>query len=515
MQTGEILWLAFVLLAVLGGLVALGVGHKRWNIGTVVAGILVLLAAATFLYLAARLAERDRSWKRRIDDYVARIEKATDDRQPVAGGAGWEEGPESLAKLQVRRDRWRRGLDRVDTWRGRVWQNASFQPPKDDASSGRVELAAEKDAEDSPPIGIGAHVFLFDAIPYEEGGAYIGEFIVQSTAYDQGTKRHTLTVAQSAPRDAYDAKVLERPHDAVTVFEELPVDRWLAFYRTRKTVADDAGEPLPRTDKEDADKVQELLESSPEVGTLVEQFVETFRQHEEEVPKDEWPDAEKQAIEQPGTLWAEVEFTKPHSFRAAAEPAPADGEAAAAAAVEDGPRQDYESGDRAEFDLGTAVDLRDTHEAVEIQRVIRRRPLTDALTLLHGGRPGGQAEAGDPADVDGTATLLRLLQNELAALERSNRQLEAAQQAATANTEDEMKVVRDLTQDLETWKRDAEAAGDLADGFQRQLDTTTRALTAAEAAIVARGRELAAAMTRLAAEIDRVAPPPERRAAVP
>jgi hypothetical protein len=43
----------------------------------------------------------------------------------------------------------------------------------------------------------------------------------------------------------------------------------------------------------------------------------------------------------------------------------------------------------------------------------------------------------------------------------------------------------------------------------------TRALQAAEAAIVGNGRELTTAMDRLAREIDLMAPPPERRAARP
>jgi hypothetical protein len=220
-----------------------------------------------------------------------------------------------------------------------------------------------------------------------------------------------------------------------------------------------------------------------------------------------------EATDKPGTVWAEVEFTKPHSFRA-------DG---AAPAADGGPKQDFEPGERMEFDLQTARDLEDDRGVAAIRRVFRRRPLTDALTLLHGARAPG----GDGVAVEGTATLLSILRAELAALERSNSRLEASTKAAQANTEDEMKVVNELRRDLtgtdaagkvvdaNHWRHDVEEAERLAAAFQRELDATTRALRSAEAAIVERGRELTALTTRLAREIDRVAPPPDRRAAKP
>lgn len=513
MQPQETILLAVLFVVLLGGLVSLGIGHRRWSIGTVVAGFLVLLAAVTYLYFAAQLAHRERAWARKVADYQARLAKAEHDRQGDPRAEGWEEGPESLGRLRSKRDRWRRGLDRIDTWRDRHWDKASFQPPKDDASPGRIELAAEGNAEDSPPIGVGAHVFLFDMAPFEEGGVYLGEFLVQATAFDEAGKRHVLTVVQTSPRDAYDTQVLRAPHDSVTVYETLPVDRWLAFYRSRERRIDDAEAIEP--DKQDPDKIREVLESSPQVGSLVQRFVDTFRQHEKDVPRDEWKSAEvaAEAADKPGTVWAEVEFTKPHSFLAEG----------AAAAADSGPKQDFEPGERMEFDLQTARDLEDDRSVATIRRVFRRRPLTDALTLLHGARSPG----GDGVAVEGTATLLSILRDELAALERSNARLKASIDAAQANTDDEKKVVNELRRDLtgtdaagkvvdaNHWRHDVEEAERLAAAFQRELDATDRALREAEAAIVERGRELTALTTRLTLEIDRVAPPPERRAAKP
>lgn len=519
MQIVDILVLATVALVLLGGLVALGLGHRRWSIGTVVAGFLVLLSAATFLYLAARIAQRDRAWKQKIDDLEARLAKAEHDRTPDPRSAGWEEGPNSLARLRDRRDRWRRGLDRIDTWRGRIWQNASFQPPKDDTSTGTVALAEQTNTADSPPLHAGSLVFLFDSIPFEEGGAYIGEFRIEKTGFDEATKRHILTVVQTAPRDEYDAKVLALPHDSVIVFEDLPVDRWLAFYSSPELAADDERGVLPEAVKDDAGKVRELLESSTEVKQLVQRFVETFEQHEQDVPKDEWERAEQQAAEEPGTLWAEVTFTKPFSLGGGdARPAPkaeaavpdAESDAAAEAAGSEGPTEpQYAPGDRATFDLQTAVELRDRDDVATIERVFRRRPLTDAMMILHGGA------SADGVATTGTPALVRLIRAEIAALERSNEQLRTARKAAVANTEDERKVAGELERDLASWRRDVGAAGDLAAALQRELDRIRRALRDAEAAIVSQGRELTTAIDRVAREIDLVAPPPERRAARP
>lgn len=547
MQIVDILVLATVALVLLGGLVALALGHRAWSIGTVVAGFLVLLSAAAFLALGARIAARDRAWKGEVATLEAQLAKAEHDRAAGPGAAGWQEGPDSLRRLRERRDRWRRGRDRIDTWRGRVWEGASFRPPKDDASPGIVALApieprpaaapdAAPDAKaaDPPaptsPIGKGALVFLFDAAPFEDGGAYLGEFRVTDTTFDAAEKRWVLSVVPTAPRDAYDARVLAEPHEAVTVFEDLPVDRWLAFYRSPGPEAAPDEGVRPEAVKEDADKVRGLLESSPEVKELVARFVETFRQHEADVPKDAWEDAVQEAAAEPGTLWAEVTFTKSHSFPngAAAAPGPAETpgeppadaapseEPGAEAAPESAPASEpvpggaYAPGSRATFDLQTAIDLRDAAVAT-IDRVFRRRPLTDAMTLLHGHG------AGDPAvgAIGGTPLLRQLLQDEIAALERSNERLRTARAAALANTEDERRVAGELEQDLASWRRDVEAAGALAAALERELAATGRRLSAAEEAIVRRGRDLAAAVDTLAREIDRVAPPPERRAARP
>ncbi|MGI9177671.1 MAG: hypothetical protein ACR2IT_07430, partial [Pirellulales bacterium] len=58
--------LGLIALVLLGGLIAFGVGHKRWSWGTVAAAFLVLLSAAGYLYVASRMAAYEWSWTKSV-----------------------------------------------------------------------------------------------------------------------------------------------------------------------------------------------------------------------------------------------------------------------------------------------------------------------------------------------------------------------------------------------------------------------------------------------------------------
>jgi hypothetical protein len=63
----NVILLAVIGLVLLAGLVAVLVGNRGWSWGTVVAAVLLLLSAGGYLYLAARLAERERAWRAKVD----------------------------------------------------------------------------------------------------------------------------------------------------------------------------------------------------------------------------------------------------------------------------------------------------------------------------------------------------------------------------------------------------------------------------------------------------------------
>ena len=118
----NILVLAAIGLLVLVGLIAVGLGHKRWNWGTVAAAFLVLLSVTAYLYLAARVAARDRDWMQAVQRYETNIARARDALEPSRrGGLVPIAGQTSLTALEADRDRWRRSLSRVETWRSPGW----------------------------------------------------------------------------------------------------------------------------------------------------------------------------------------------------------------------------------------------------------------------------------------------------------------------------------------------------------------------------------------------------------
>ena len=510
----EIAVLAAIGLLLLGGLVAFAVGNRGWSIGTVVAALLVLLATGGFLYLGARLAARDAAWAKAVSDLEQRLARARDGLGPTADGR-LEPLPDvkSVAILREERDRWSRAAATVETWRNRYWSNASYEPDGGDGPriGARIVVprpprppapaAAGADpnqpapAPQPPLLAAGAMIFLFDESPLAEGGRYLGAFTVREAAFDAGIDSQVLTATFVGEPNERERKVLSEPHGPVTIYDELPVDRWIAFFRLNP--ATDAANANGVTARDDVAAQFDGIDDD-DVRALVQAFVERFEQHESEVSEAEWPAALQQLSEGavvPGSFWATVEFTKSHTFAGGAGSA----------------SREFTAGDKAEFDLATALELRD-RDLVKVLRVVRRRPLSDALAAIYGTQVGPVAEQGDAGSqrTDGAIALLRQLRSELVVIDTAAQRLDQALAATTANTEATTVVVQELTEDLGSWERDATAATGVADAFATSIDTTTRQREQADQAVVTLGRELAAMLARLTGEIDRVAPAPGR-----
>jgi hypothetical protein len=505
----NILVLAAIGLLVLVGLIAVGLGHKRWNWGTVAAAFLVLLSVTAYLYLAARVAARDRDWMQAVQRYETNIARARDALEPSRrGGLVPIAGQTSLTALEADRDRWRRSLSRVETWRSPGWENASFAPPKDAAATGQIDLPAEGNDGKSEPLQPGAHVFVFDMATLEDGGRYLGEFRITAVKYDEGSKRWSLTVAHTAAPDKADAEALAGRHDAVAVFEDLPVDRWLAFYRTKQDAeaAAPAEGVMPEPVKTPLEQVEATLKPDGDVGRLVQEFIESFKTHEEVVPEDEWATVTagvEQGTVLPGTYWGVVEFRGTHTFAAA-------GAGDEESEESDGIKRDYEAGEQAELDLATALELQKAEKA-KLVKLIRRRPLSDALARLHGA-PVMAGAAGAPGiRADGVAGIAERLRAEVADLARAEQQLTTSLESVKTGVTQANDVAGQLREDLESWNRDAAEATRLAGAFEQQLQQVAAAHTDAERQVVELGRDLTAVIARLSAEIDRVAPPPAPR----
>jgi len=481
----EIALLALIPLVLLAGLVLFALGRKGWHWGTITAAILVLLIATGFTFLAAMLAERERGWRAIVGDYRSKLASERDALVP--GGEGLlvpDRNRKSLEALAAERARWRRVRDRIETWRGRYWDKAAFDPPRVAADGtvtpGRVSI----EDVDKLTINPGAELYLFDAAPVEENGRFLGAFAV--TAVDG----NVLSIVPALTPTAADAALWQAGREEVTVYEDLPVDRWMAFHRTVPEAEAETG-PAATPEERKADP-EEMLKH-------LEGRLEEVRQHAEPVAEEEWPkliEGLRSRSILPGTYWAKVEFKESHTLpRTGSEPV------------------EFEAGQTAMFDLETAQKLADDGAAT-IRAVERRRPLADAQTALRGG-DYQFAGAGDAADrptvrIEGVGFIRRMLEADIATITATTEKLKAAKKEADSQLELHKREAVDLDDDLAKWRSDAEAAARVADRFAARVAGAGTELAAVETAIVELGREFAGASALLVGAIDERAPPPVR-----
>ncbi|MBM4021673.1 MAG: hypothetical protein FJ284_05410 [Planctomycetes bacterium] len=552
MSTSAIIVLSLVSLLLLMALVAFGLGHKRWSWVSVAASFLVALTLAGYVYLVARLLDFEWKWVQVARATQLKIHEVRDALRPstepdrVGRLAPIDDG-KSIADLRLERDRWERAVERIDNWRGRHWEKASFRPPTAETPTGTIDLppralrqgggeAAEPAgdglvppiagevappadgdvappaepggvvaAKAGPPLDPGATVYVFDDAPSKDGGLYLGAFLVESAAADDPTGRMTLTVEPLAPPDEYDRAAWSRASDSVTVYDGLPTDRWLAFSKVTRLGSTTTPEDqvAPRPAKKSTDDLAEL--NVPEIYLAeVERHVIAARDasQDEIVPKEDWStlkDAVASGECLPGEAWAEVVFKDQ------------DGLDAFLGLERDSIEEDEDSL-AAEVELGKAFELQDEEKAT-IRKVFRRRRLIDAATMVHGSVvPGGEAAGGDVM-ADGLAALMRLMRQEIAALEAANDRLAQGQKNVTSEQDIVRRQVDELGGDLVKWERDVAASTKLAEAFEAEKKRAASRLQAAEEAVVRLGRELDAAVSAAVRTIDQAAPPANRGAA--
>ncbi len=544
MSAIEIAIVAALALLLLTTLVAFGVGHGRWSIVSTVAAFLVALTIPAFLYFAAQLVHHEWRWAqatRRVEQKLARVRDALEPRPTEDGSIRLEKVPEMLSIRELRQevDRWTRALTRVDTWRGRSWSRASFTPPPADDKTGKLSLPPPRlaraagggadDADEDPadgeppadgaappqpvgrPLDPGTLVYVFDDAPFsgeDGGGRYLGGFLVETVVEDAAGSIE-LTVRQLAPRDTTDARNWSRAYDSVTVYTELPSDRWLAFSETSAAdtlPADDAGDDPAVQDRRTAPQPRKRLEEA--LNELVpEPFRADVGRHalsaadvREAIDKEKWPEI-RVALEAgtflPGEYWAEATFNDRVDLEEFLKVGPDD--------------LGDDAGLSIEVDLGSAFKLQDDGK-LEIDTVFYRRRLLDGLTRIHGSALPGDGEL----MADGLASLRLTLEREKRALELAKTRLADGLDKAKSELALLKAQQGEYRADLEQWSRDEKDARDLADRFEKEVKATTDRLEKTEAGIVALGRELVEEVGAAVREIDQTAPAAAGRgAAVP
>ncbi len=552
--------MTYVEMAIVGGLfiaivmtlVAFGVGHKRWSIVSVIGACLVALTLPLYLYYSFFLLHHEWQWAQAARTLETKIARVRDAMEPSAaeksdGVLVKIDGMPSMEDLRQTRDRWERALTRVDNWRGRHWEKATFTPPPADDQNGSIVLPAasaepgaaapaeppadggepvappaepatapEGDIPAGPavaaaPIDPGATVYVFDDTPMAagEGGKYLGAFIVQAVATANG--RQELSIQQTAPRDAYDAKVWSQPYESVTVYTELPNDRWLAFSETRGTPAaehptsDDAKiapPPVKRVEEAIDELVPELDVPSNGLAKYMN-FRERVKQHAlsanavpEAIDASQWQDLRSRIASGdilPGEYWAEVTFKERADMDAFL--------GVDADALGDDPSLSIE------MDLASAFEQAEA-DTITIDKVFYRRPLVDGQTLIHGTALPGNA---DTLVSDGLAALRLVLQREIAALEAAKIRLDTGLAKARGELEILDTQRGQFKDDLVKWERDVVEATRLADRFEAESKAVAKRLEEAEAMVVELGREFVSEIRKAVQEVDRAAPTAGRR----
>jgi hypothetical protein len=302
---------------------------------------------------------------------------------------------------------------------------------------------------------------------------------------------------QTAPRDPYDTEVWQHDYDNVSVFDQLPSDRWTAFTTTPAGDAapPDAGvAPRPR---------MRSLEEIEAEALVQEQYREELARHAltasdvaEAIPEAEWQalrDGLADGRILPGEYWAEARF-KDSVDRNTFLGLENDGDSL-----------------EVEMELGTAFDLKDEGK-VTIEKVFYRRPLRDAETIVHGSVMPKDDDARPDILADGLVGLMRSLRRDIAALEESNRQLDVAQQKAEEERQLLGTQADELGSDLTQWAKDVAAAEQTTAAFAAAAEAAARRLAQTERAVVELGRQLDAEIGQAVETIDQVAPPPGRAA---
>ncbi len=389
-------------------------------------------------------------------------------------------------------------------------------PPAEPAPAPEDGAAPPQPA--STPVDPGSTVYVFDDAPYaadpdaaDSGGKYLGAFLIQAVELVDG--RYVLTIQQVAPRDAYDTKAWSRAYDAVSVYTELPTDRWLAFSETHGTPPDedpasDEARIAPPPKKRLAEILDELVpEFASDAGGLAKymNFRDRVKQHalsaadvREAIDETQWPDLRERIASGdvlPGEYWAEVTYNDRADMETFLGVAPEDLGDDASLSIE--------------VDLASAFDEADA-DKVTIDKVFYRRPLVDGLTLIHGT---ALPAAGDNLFSDGLAALRLVLQREIAALNIAKQRLDTGLTKARAELDLLNTQKRQFGEDIEQWDRDVTAATRLADRFEAEAKAASTRLAETEGLIVELGKAVVTEIGKAVDEVDRVAPSATARGA--
>lgn len=380
-------------------------------------------------------------------------EKLDPDAFQKALGESLEGYADTISKL-------RREQISIETWRNRHWTGNLFEPPEivplDDGTGlygvteeGTVDFKISGSGDQ--PLNIGAELAIF-APELGPQLAFLGVFEVRQVEKLQDNVLSVSIMPLTKPDNHdFNAWRLGANENQLLVFEDLPTDRWAANIKPRD--GDAASEEIP-----------------------LEQAVADLT-------------AGKSL---PGEYWATVTIENADAFKAAVF------------GDDEQEQMQISEGQDVELDAQTAQALKEDG-VVTVERVVRRRLLTDPLTALRGTRFKTRAEGEIPAA--GIEGIRRKLSLEMASLTLMTGRIGTALAATESETIAKKKTGDDLSKDRDAWQEDLAFAKQALATLKARDEQTNAALATARKEIAEKREELVKLTTQIMARAKQRATP--------
>ncbi len=221
---------------------------------------LIAVAALGFWYMTMRTLKTQQYWRELAEDFEERIEQVEDQNQWLREG---KEEDGELAAMGIRQTQL--ALEKVLMDRGRAWYNGTPEATPQTAQTGEVRVTT--DLPDPHGITVDTVLYVFEQTPLQEGGAYLGPFVVDQVAAKQ------VALKPAFKFDAAELQRLSRSQGPWVMYDKLPVDNYYLFAELDE---DELRKLLPATSVEDylrhgEEAAWEDVEQWGVEGTVVDQ----------------------------------------------------------------------------------------------------------------------------------------------------------------------------------------------------------------------------------------------------
>lgn len=177
---------------------------------------LIAVAALGFCYATMRTLKTQQYWRELVEDFKKRIAEVHAQNARLREGQE-EEG--KLVALGIRQTRLE--LEKVLLDRGRVWYNCTPEATPLTAQTGEVRVTT--DLPDPHGITVNTVLYVFEQQPVEDGGAYLGPFVVDQVAAKQ------VALKPAFKFEPGELQRLSRSAGPWVMYEKLPVDNYYLF----------------------------------------------------------------------------------------------------------------------------------------------------------------------------------------------------------------------------------------------------------------------------------------------